>query len=105
MTAARLPPKRWSIWARAANRLVAADILSVRGPGGAPSPHPGADLQQLCPDRGALGPGVGGAGQPQTAQPVHQQVGEGGKIQPQLIGLQRGATGAVGEQAQLLLLR
>ena len=40
---------------------------------------------------------------PQPAQPVHQHAGEGGEVQAQLIGPQRGAAGAIGEQTQLLL--
>ena len=52
-------------------------------------PRAGAELQQLQPDRGALGPGVGGAGQPQAAQSMHQHIVEGGNVQPQLIGPQR----------------
>ena len=67
-------------------------------------PHAGADPEQLQPDRGALGPGVYRAGQPQASESVHQDVGERGAVEPKLIGPDRGAAGAVGEQAELLFL-
>ena len=70
-----------------------------------PDPHPRTDFRPLQPDRGAPGPGAGSAGEPQPKQPVHRHVGERSEVQPQLVGPQRGAAGAVGEQLQLLLSR
>src|SRR5205085_9830534 len=63
-----------------------------------------ADLQQLQPNRIALGAGQSRSVQSEPAQILHQDVGHRGEVEPELIGTHRGRTGSVGEQTPLLFL-
>ena len=62
----------------------------------------GADLQELQANRLTLSASQGGLLQSETTQGVHEHVGGGGQIQPELIGAHRCRAGPVGEQIQLL---
>ena len=62
----------------------------------------GADLQELQANRLTLSASQGGLLQSETTQGVHEHVGGGGQIQPELIGAHRCRAGPVGEQTQLL---
>ena len=62
----------------------------------------GADLQELQANRLTLSASQGGLLQSETRQGVHEHVGGGGQIQPELIGAHRCRAGPVGEQTQLL---
>ena len=48
--------------------------------------HPGGDLQPADANGAALRLGPARAGQAQPTQPVHEHIGEGGEVQPQLVG-------------------
>jgi hypothetical protein len=63
-----------------------------------------ADLEQLEPDGLHLGPRQFGAGESESADGFHQPIGAGGKQKPELVGPPVVATGAVGEQPELLFL-
>ena len=62
----------------------------------------GADLEELQANRLTLSASQGGLLQSETTQGVHEHVGGGGQIQPELIGAHRCRAGPVGEQTQLL---
>ena len=62
----------------------------------------GADLQELQANRLTLSASQGGLLESETTQGVHEHVGGGGQIQPELIGAHRSGAGPVGEQIQLL---
>ena len=67
-------------------------------------PDPGGDLEQFHAQGSALRLGPARACQAQAPQAVHENIGKGRKIQPQLVGAQRRRAGAVGEQVELALL-
>ena len=64
----------------------------------------GADLQQLEPDRADAGVGEFAAGEGDAANGFEQHIGHGGERQPVLVRPPGMATGAVGEQVELLFL-
>ena len=59
----------------------------------------GADLQELQANRLTLSASQGGLLQSETTQGVHEHVGGGGQIQPELIGAHRCRAGPVGERS------
>ena len=63
--------------------------------------HRSGNLEQPNPQRAALRPSPARAGQTQPPQPVHQDMGERGEVQPELVGPQDCRAGAVGEQIEL----
>src|SRR5664279_2627100 len=63
----------------------------------------GPDLEQLQSHRVALRLGQFGTRQPQPPQALHQQVGHGGKVEPDLIAPHPGRAGAIGKQHHLFL--
>jgi hypothetical protein len=65
---------------------------------------PPADLEQLESNRADLGGGQFRPGKSHAAKRLYQDVGPGRQQDAELVGQERMATGAVGEQAQLLLL-
>lgn len=67
-------------------------------------PLSGADLQQLQPHGGTLRACELRSFMSEATQCVHQHVGERSEVQPQSIGTYRRGAGAIGEQAELLLL-
>ena len=66
-------------------------------------PDPGGDLEQFHAQGSALRLGPARARQAQVPQAVHENIGEGRKIQPQLVGAQHRRAGAVGKQVELAL--
>ena len=66
--------------------------------------HLGTDLQELEPDGAAGRAGELGVAEPDPAQRVEEDVGEGREPEPKLIGAHSGRRGTVGEQVELLLL-
>ncbi len=63
-------------------------------------PDPGGDLEQFHAQGSALRLGPARTCQAQAPQAVHENIGKGRKIQPQLVGAQRRRAGAVGEQVE-----
>ncbi len=64
----------------------------------------GADLEQPAADRGDLRTAQRSAAKGEPAQVVQDQVGDGREPQAQLVAAERVRAGAVGEEAELLLL-
>ena len=63
----------------------------------------GADLEELEPNGATGGAGQLGVPEPDPAQPIEQDVGEGREPQAQLVGAHRRCGRAIGEQVELLL--
>ena len=86
------------------NRLIRA-AFGQREPDPADrDPHDGPDLEQLQADRIAASLGQRSVLQPVLPQSLDQNISRTRQPQPQLIGPHGLATGAIGEQAELLLL-
>lgn len=63
-----------------------------------------ANLQEREPDRLTLGVRQRGPHEGEVPERVHQQIGDRGKVQAQLIGAHRGRAGAIREEHELLFL-
>lgn len=88
----------------AEQRLVRAAARQVKDDATGCDADPGCDFDQLQPDRVDAGVRVVRAAEGDPPHPFEQHVGERREQQAELIRREVVATGAVGEQAQLLLL-
>ena len=85
-------------------RLIRADRRKQHANTPGVADHHRADFQEFQADRLRLVARGLGASERQGAQPFHQDVGQAGEHEPELVGGEVVTAGAIGEQPQLRLL-